>query len=295
MRPGIALWAYLIFVFVGAAALAPWVYHGLQALATHGHFFESLSKAPFRRIVNRCLLFLALAGIWPLIKALGVRSWQEIGINRSRPFWRDLGKGLLIGSALLWIAAACSLAVDSAMWDSSFTFAMLRRQIPGILATACVVALLEEILFRGALYKSLLRSSRNSVAMIASSCIYSVTHFFARPQDPAQIDWSSGFKILGGMLAGFTDLETVFPGFLSLTLVGIMLVLAFRQTGALYVSMGLHAALVFWIRLYSLSTNQLTNGNSWFWGTEKLIDGWFCFLLLSAATLLFLPRPRARA
>jgi membrane protease YdiL (CAAX protease family) len=154
---------------------------------------------------------------------------------------------------------------------------------------------LEEVLFRGAIYTALRRAGSQAGALLSSSAIYAITHFFARPENPSIVEWHSGFQILGGMLAGFTDLATIFPGFLNLTLLGIILALAFRQTGALWVSIGLHAALVFWIKLYAAATNQVATGHSWFWGTEKLIDGWCCFLLLLGGVALFLRKQPGRA
>src|SRR5262245_10343281 len=72
MRPALALWVYLLFVFAGGAMLAPLVH---EVLSNH----TDLARIPFRRIVARCLLMLALLGLWPFVKALGIRSFQDIG------------------------------------------------------------------------------------------------------------------------------------------------------------------------------------------------------------------------
>jgi hypothetical protein len=90
------------------------------------------------------------------------------------------------------------------------------------------------------------------------------------------------------MCAGFSDFQQVVPGFFSLTLLGVILALAFRRTGALFMSMGIHAGVVFWVKLYGFATNTTTNANTWFWGTEKLVDGWFSFVLLIITTTIFL-------
>ena len=69
MRPLRALVIYIGVVFVGGALLAPWLYWLAQAFA---HSFPKIAAEPFNRFVNRSLLFLALAGLWPLLRALGV-------------------------------------------------------------------------------------------------------------------------------------------------------------------------------------------------------------------------------
>jgi membrane protease YdiL (CAAX protease family) len=169
------------------------------------------------------------------------------------------------------------------------------KEICSALATAAVVAILEEILFRGAIYTALSRVWGAAAGLWVSSGLYGILHFFARPENPQTVKWNSGFGVLGRMLGGFTDFRQVVPGFLTLTLLGILLVLAFRRTGALFMSMGIHAALVFWgVKLFAFAFDTNAGANTWFWGTEKLIDGWFCFILVAVTAFLFSrakPRP----
>lgn len=277
MRPARALWAYLLLIFLGGALIAPWVYH----------LVPGLERVPFRRVVDRCLLILALLGLYPFLKALGFKSFAEIGWKRYPHLWRDLGRGLLIGTLLLATAAGVSLATGAANIDSSRTAAGWIKQIPSALMTAVVVALLEETLFRGAIFSALQRTWKASGALWVSSGLYAILHFFARPENPAVVEWNSGLVVLGRMLAGFAEFQTVVPGFLSLTLLGIIFVRAYQQTGALFLSMGIHAGLVFWVKLFGFGANIAPGANVWFWGTEKIYDGWFCFLLITAATIWF--------
>jgi membrane protease YdiL (CAAX protease family) len=284
MRPARALWGYLIFVFVGAALLAPWAYHAVVALG--------LKDIPFRRVVDRCLIVLAVIGLWPFVKALGIRSAEEIGLKKYPRMGRDLATGLTIGSILLILAAGVSLAIGVSHWQSRVGWP---KQIGSALATAVVVATLEEILFRGAIFTALARVSNLALGLGISSGLYAILHFFARPENPQTIQWNSGVLVLGRMLQGFTDFQQVVPGFLSLTLLGIILALAYRRTGALFMSMGLHAALVFWMKLFGFAADTNSSANTWFWGTEKLIDGWFGFILLLAAAIGFAKKQPAPA
>ena len=77
-----SLWAlviYIVAVFIGGALLAPWLYWLAQAFA---HTFPHIAAAPFHRFVDRSLLIFALAGLWPLLRALGMTSWRELGLVR---------------------------------------------------------------------------------------------------------------------------------------------------------------------------------------------------------------------
>jgi hypothetical protein len=51
--------------------------------------------------------------------------------------------------------------------------------------------------------------------------------------------------------------------------------------------MGIHAAVVFWVKLFGFGADTDANANTWFWGTEKLVDGWFCFILLAITMICF--------
>jgi membrane protease YdiL (CAAX protease family) len=283
MRPARAVLGFLIFVFVGAALISPWIYHWLVAAGFTG--------IPFRRVVNRCLIGLALIGLWPFVKSLGVRSSAELGLKKYPLLGRDLARGLFIGSALLVLAAAVSLSVGASHWVPRGGWG---KQIGSALATAVTVAMLEEILFRGAIMTAFTRIWGAVAGVVISSGLYGILHFFGRPDNPDLVNWKAGFVVLGRMLAGFTDFQQVVPGFFSLTLLGVILALAFRRTGALFMSMGIHAGLVFWVKLFGFATDTTASANTWFWGTEKLVDGWFCFILLAITTVCFAkikPRP----
>src|SRR2546427_11677954 len=94
MRPVKALGIYIIAVFVGGALLAPWLYWLTQSVAQG---FPHLANSPFHRFVNRSSLGLALIGLWPLLRNLGVASGRDIGLVGPARQWKKLGVGLALG------------------------------------------------------------------------------------------------------------------------------------------------------------------------------------------------------
>jgi uncharacterized protein len=277
MRPARALLAYLAFVFIGAALISPWIFEGLRA--------ADIQNVPFRRVVSRCLILLALIGMWPLLKSLGARSLREVGLARTEHWVTDVSAGLLIGWGLVALAAGICLAVGAAELDSKIS---LTSRVPGAVLSAAAVAIIEEVLFRGAILTALCRVWGPAAGLWASSALYAIVHFFSRAPDPDAVKWDSGFFILGGMLQGFLDFEQVIPGFLSLTLLGVILGFAYQKTGALFMSMGIHGGIVFGAKLFSAAANSAPRANVWLWGTEKLIDGWFAFMLMVGVTIAFI-------
>ena len=83
------------------------------------------------------------------------------------------------------------------------------------------------------------------------------------------------------MLGGFLDFYALVPGFFSLTLVGVLLGLAYQRTGNLYFSIGLHAGWIFWLKIFGAFTADVPHTAAWFWGTGKMIDGWLAFFVLA--------------
>jgi membrane protease YdiL (CAAX protease family) len=172
----------------------------------------------------------------------------------------------------------------------------LAGQFLGVLATALIVAVIEELLFRGAFFGGLKRAMRWPAALAVSSAVYAIVHFMGRAVNPPEVDWLSGLRVLPTVLAGMTELRTLIPGFLSLTLAGVILGLAYQWTGDLSASIGIHAGWIFWLKFYGFATASVEGANQWFWGTRKLVDGWLAFvaLVVVLSVVLMMQRRRAR-
>jgi uncharacterized protein len=295
MRPFRALIIYIAAVFLGGALLAPWLWHLAQLFAPA---FPHLANAPFHRFLDRSFLILALAGLWPLLRALGTGSWQDVGIVPPYGHFKKLLGGLLLGFLTLAIVAGVSVAFGGRSLAHDLTAHKLVGSISSAVATAAVVATLEEILFRGGAFGGLRRVLFWPFALAISSSIYALVHFLQRVELVGPVVWSSGLALLPQKLGGFVDFHALVPGFFSLTLAGVLLGLAYQRTGNLYFSIGLHAGWIFWLKLYGQLTAQAPHTAAWFWGTGNMTDGWLAFFVLAAtlAVFPFLPldpqRPR---
>jgi membrane protease YdiL (CAAX protease family) len=146
---------------------------------------------------------------------------------------------------------------------------------------------LEEILFRGGLFGGLKKIFNWPFALIASSVIYALAHFLHRAEFTGAVAWNSGLVLLPRMLGSFADFQAFMPAILNLTLAGILLGLAYQRTGNLYFSIGLHAGWIFWLKTYGAFTAVTPHAGLWFWGTDKMIDGWLAFIVLVATLAVF--------
>jgi membrane protease YdiL (CAAX protease family) len=281
-RPLRALLLYLFAVFVGGALLAPWLYAAVQALAPEVPALEKLARMKFARYVNRGLLVVALVGLPFYVRAAGIRRWADVGIDPRRVAWRRLGAGFALGIASLTAVCAVALLAGGRQLAPGATAGQLAAAAAGALLTGAVVGVMEELLFRGAMFGGLRRAMPWPAALLLSSAVYAIVHFMGRPADPPRVTWLSGLQVMPGMLAGMTEPRTIVPGFLSLTLAGVILGLAYQRTGDLAASIGIHAGWIFWLRFYALLTDAVPGADPWFWGTQKLIDGWLALAALVA-------------
>jgi len=268
---------------------------GGQLLAAQLPELQKLADHPLHRYVNRSLLALALIGLWPLLRSIGVSACRDVGLVKPAGQGRKFSCGLALGFASLAGVALVVLTAGAREVNTGVSAGRLVEKISGAVLTAAVVSVLEEILFRGAIFGALRKTFPWPAAVAISSAVYALVHFFRRPSSPAEIHWTSGLVMLPTMLRGFVEVEQVVPGFFNLTLAGALLALAYQHTGNLNFSIGLHAGWILWLKSYGFFTRDTVNANAWFWGTGKLIDGWLALIVLAFVSLLLLKlRPRAK-
>jgi len=236
------IFVYLAAVIVLGAVLAPPLYWGAQWLAGHG-VLRMLADFKFQKFFDRAALIAALLLLWPVIRWLRIGGWRDLGLEPDPLRWRHLAVGFLIaglgvgGMALAYV---------------HFGFYRLRPEIPwsrlfSIALSAATVAVLEEALFRGAILGLVRRSMGHYAAVFWVSALFAVVHFLKPDEDfdPQPIGWLSGFALIPHAFHQFADPTTVLAGFTTLFALGWLCGEAAWRTRALWMSIGLHAGVVF--------------------------------------------------
>lgn len=286
MRPLRALVIYLIVVFIGGALLAPPLYWLAQSFA---HAFPKIANAPFHRYVDRAVLGLALIGLWPLVRSLGIKSLPEVGLVRPAGQWKKFGGGFLLGFVSLAIVAAIAFACHARQMSPKLSHGDVVHKLLSAAAGAIIVAILEELLFRGALYGALRKVFHWVVALLISSMIYAIMHYFESAKTTETVTWLSGLHLLPLMLRNLGNLQAVIPGFFNLTLAGVLLGWAYERTGNLYFSIGLHMGWIFWVKAYAIVTALTPGANAWWWGSGRMaiVNGWIALPVLITTLFVF--------
>ncbi len=281
MRPLRAWLVYLGLVFVIGALLAPWLYDWVQAGARHLSGLENTARSPFHRFVNRSVLLVALAGLFPLLRYLGIVSWAQLGLVRSPGEWNEAGRGFAVGFVSLACIALLTVGLGAREFSADRPPMEWVRHLLNAGAAALGAGILEEVMFRGALFGSLRREHRWEVALVVSSLVYAWLHFFSSVPWTEPVDWTAGLVILGRMMRGLVEVKAMVPGFVNLALAGSLLALAFQRMGTLHFSIGVHVGWIFWLKTYGFFTREHEGANVWFWGTNRLLDGWVASVVLA--------------
>jgi uncharacterized protein len=294
---------YLGVVFLGGALVAPCLYDLAQWGANHWPALTGLARKPFHRFVVRAVLALAVAGLWPLLRQTQMLGWREVGLRdcragAGRRAGKQLGLGFLIGFVSLAAVALLAILFGNRAVNVEHTQSETLHYLLGATAAAILVAFLEEVIFRGALYGILRGPLGWPSALILSSAIYAAVHFLQKAETPGPVDWKSGLLLLPRMFRNLGDAATLIPAFLTLTVAGAVLALIYERTGTLYTSIGLHGGWIFWLKSYRFTTRQAGARVQTFWGSDNLVDGWLALIILTVVLLTALaatPRVKPQA
>ncbi len=268
MKDAVKILLYVAGVLLLGALLGPPLFWAGQSLIAHG-LLTSLARYDFDSYFHRAILVAALALLWPLFRALRVRSWRDLGLEKNPQPLADLGAGFAISAIPLLVGGAVLIALHFYSLRHPFLWA----KMPAVLATVLVVPLLEELLFRGFILGVLLRSCSRRGALLLTSALFSIVHFLKSPAlsvPNESVNWLSGFVSLGHSFWQFGDLLLVAGGFLTLFAVGCILADARLLTRSLLLPIGLHAGWIFANSLFSKAAHREAIALPWI-GKDLLV------------------------
>ncbi|MCZ6672070.1 MAG: CPBP family intramembrane metalloprotease [Verrucomicrobia bacterium] len=164
------------------------------------------------------------------------------------------------------------------------------ESIGGALVSALLIGLMEETFFRGFVFRTFYTALRPWLALIGSSLFFAYLHF-KMPDEVLEHVPAHEIGLDDGLVAIWHTLTTFAANFdellfFNLTLVGILLNLAFLYSRNLWACVGLHAGWVVMIQSF-VDTFDETKGAHPFFGTEKVADGYlvtlflFCFIAIA--------------
>lgn len=283
---------------IASCLITPVVFFLLQCMRGISEGMSGALDYPFDRVMRRVVLIVTLLILYRERRKLEIRSLASMGLARG-PRWKSLLiRGWILGVFSLTLMLLIMLASGSRRglldfsgpWD--LTFLIVKYFLTGV-----VVALIEEVFFRGFILQSLLKDIRRGYAVFWTSLFFAIVHFF----NAADMPQSAGFAPLQGFKAliyFFQPLLTPIdwiPGFVGLFLVGIVLASACLRTRSLYMAIGLHAGWVFAIKGEGLFLLRMKAFAPWFFGGGDIVTGvfgWIMLLCMLAILGRFIPEEK---
>jgi membrane protease YdiL (CAAX protease family) len=173
-------------------------------------------------------------------------------------------QGAVLGFGLVLLLGLAYLAFD--VWEISVTQDRWRlwRTVIGFLPAALLVAVLEELIFRGYLLQQLMACSK-ALAVLGTSSGYALVHL-----KPGWVWPDSAMELTG------------------LFMLGVVLALSVLRAGHLYLAIGLHASLAYWARVNKLLVEFSPDSPQWLVGTNRLVNGlvpWGLLALIGVALI----------
>ncbi len=265
------------------------VVEGRQSNGAINFVAKAAGRADFPTFFNRALMLSALVLLFPLMGWLrlgrGPGSFRDtpwslrlpdsvVILNSGQPLkrnpqgWWQAGTGFVIAAGLLLLSGWLMLQAGCFMWKdaAASTKGALNRfpqaidwgkAVKGALPGALIVAVIEELLFRGVLLGIFLRAMKPAPAIASLSFLFAFVHFLsppplARVPDPEAAN--AGFILLGQIFSRFADPLSMVSRFSILAMVGVVLAYARYRTASLWLPVGLHAGWVFGIGIFKAAT-----------------------------------------
>lgn len=272
----------MLMVTVGAAALGGFLIRmGLQA--DTGFWQEKLLEHGPVRLLRWFLILMALLWAPWMLKKIGWDGKGDVGwssrqlrVERRRDFirWFLLG---LVSMSVLYLLSILSGIRD---WKAIPVFSFVYLLCKGFLVVGLAVALFEETLVRGILYRTLSRVWIPWFAAIVTSLIFAWTHFMNAT--PESFEQGVPAIVHSLLFAEFSRTAAALP-FFNLFFFGIVLCRLVHFRGDIWAAVGLHAAAAGTLQVFSQVTTVVPEAEyvSWIGGhSSRFDDGWFITLIL---------------
>jgi len=293
------LFLFALAVLAMTVLLSPWAAMTWDQITGMVPGWERY-RYSFGKIFNRFFMISGIVLFFFFRRFLRLGPMDRLGLSPRAFAWRDIGCGF--GLAVGSMAGLALIMSWLDVFEPFFRLSLaesLKRCASAMLAAA-TVGFLEEILFRGVIFKGLFEELGRARAYLIAALFYSAIHF-VKPGDAAALgplDAWIGIRYLAGSFHPFTDLTTLFPGLLGLFLIGAVLCYAFERTGTLYLSIGLHAGWIFSLKTLRVFGDFRRGDLGWMFGSTdpKIVSGVITWLgiLLVAVAVSRLTRRRAR-
>jgi membrane protease YdiL (CAAX protease family) len=267
---------FLLLVLALTCALSPWLAISADWLAAQWPTMLS-ERIPFSRIFNRTFMISGIILFFICRRLFISRQLKALVSAGFGPGCRDLltGLALALGSMVMLLLMMTVTGVFIPFFRVALPDALGR--IASAAAAGIFAGALEELFFRGILFKGLYDDGHSVRAYLLANLFYSALHF-VKPGEAYFLDSFdplAGFRHLFTTFAPFLDPMPILPGIFGLFLLGVVLSFALVRTGNLYLAIGLHTGWVFSLKTIRVFGDFTREQLGWAFGSTdpKIVSG----------------------
>ena len=253
------IFGYVALVLVLGAILAPALFFAGQSViqsSPNGMVAKILDDKEFSSYFNRAALIVAIFGLWPLFKSLHITRQEVLGSEKAKSGWGTFLTGFFLAAILLFAMGFGFQQFDAYRFRPDAAWFKIFKP----LSSALTVGIIEEFLFRGAIFSVLCRSLGAKAGLWWTTLLFATVHFLQPPDDGAllnaNVTWTSGFWVIGQLFRGFGEVDHFLAEFCTLMAVGWALGQVRVSSGGLWGSIGLHAGWVFGLKYFGQLTKN---------------------------------------
>lgn len=247
-----------------------------------------LANKPYPKYFDRARWFCVLILLPYLFLQCRITTFKAVGF--AKPFTSIVSKWFFYGFCMIALIYGGTFALGAIELKPSTTFGTFLSNLDNAILAGVFVGLLEEIVFRGLVFRMFYTAMRPVPAIVASSAFFAILHFKASSSSlnailPSGVGFAEAFNIAFGTMASpvihfdFTYLAAIF-------LVGIALHQTFLMSNNLWANVALHAGWVFTIKAIG-GIFDTTESANLFTGTTRVADGYWVIVVLIAFTAVF--------
>lgn len=278
-----------IFLFFALASLVGGAVIGIVLVrwglaSGDGLLFSLIENHGGSTIVRRIQTLTAIALAPWLLKQIGWRGFTDLGCRaEKRDAWISVAEGYVIGIISMGILTALAFRADVRIFQPDEVPRLWLEVAAGVLITGVGVGIVEEVMARGVLFRSLARSTTPWLAGLLTSILFSYAHF-AEIEFPAVFEQGVWPAVLASLQGEFVLEENahIVLEFINLAMLGIVFCRMVSLKGHIWLAVGFHASAVGMIKTISILTNVNwdTPRNLWIGTNSGYLDGWACLVFL---------------
>jgi uncharacterized protein len=289
---------FILLVLGVTAVVSPWAATAWD-LISGASAAAAEDRIPFSRFFDRFFMISGIVLFFSCRSLLKIDSLSQLGLSPRTRAASDVAVGLCF--ALGSMFALGFIMSTAGVYEVFFRLSLgesVELYLKAIL-TGLTVGFLEEIFFRGIIFRGLLEDWKPLPAFLTANLFYSALHF-VKPGEQyflSGVEPWAGFRHLFSTFAPFLEPTEIVPGMIGLLLIGIVLSYAFLRTGTLYLSIGLHAGWIISIKTVRLFGDYRRESLGWLFGSTdpKIVSGvvtWVGIILVGIA-VYWITRNRA--